>query len=112
MLTINPQLALPLQAHSALESGPPSGSSCVRQDWMRLRLVRRDRLKNNGTECDGGSNMSLDTTDSNAAEKLRKPYHAPELTTLGPIESVVRAGNPGAGTDTTDCGNPMTMGGS
>jgi hypothetical protein len=43
--------------------------------------------------------MNLDITDSHEAEKLRKPYHAPELTTLGPIESVVRMGNPGPGPD-------------
>jgi hypothetical protein len=46
--------------------------------------------------------MSLNIADSNKVERPKKPYHAPELTTLGPIESVVRAGNVTAmGDDTT-----------
>ena len=66
---------------------------------MSLNLVERDRLKNDRMECNGGSKMNLDTTDSNKAERLKKPYHTPELTTLGSIDSVVRTGTPNMGDD-------------
>ncbi|HEY5259825.1 MAG TPA: hypothetical protein VIJ46_04185 [Rhabdochlamydiaceae bacterium] len=47
----------------------------------------------------GGSNMNNHNADSRQIEKLRKSYHAPELTTLGPIQSVIRNGHAGPGGD-------------
>ncbi len=35
----------PLQAHPALETGPPSGSSCIRQDSKLRRLSHRVNLR-------------------------------------------------------------------
>lgn len=42
--------------------------------------------------------MNVDITERHEIEKLRKPYHAPELTTLGPIQSVLKC-SPGGGKD-------------
>ncbi len=46
----------------------------------------------------GGSNMNGEISVGHQ-KAPRKPYHAPELTALGPIESVVRNGNFGPGAD-------------
>ena len=35
--------------------------------------------------------MNVDITEGHEAGKLRKLYHAPELTVLGPIQSVLKA---------------------
>jgi hypothetical protein len=38
--------------------------------------------------------MDFDITDRHETEKQRKPYHAPEFITLGPIQSVLGASMP------------------
>ncbi len=58
-------------------------------------------------EQSGGSNMNVDVTEGHESEKLLKPYHAPELTTLGPIQSVVKA-HTGGGLDCGLCGTSAT----
>jgi hypothetical protein len=42
--------------------------------------------------------MNLDSSDRKQAEKTRKVYHSPELSSLGAIELVLRTG-PGPGND-------------
>jgi hypothetical protein len=42
--------------------------------------------------------MDVDVTKGHEAEKPRKPYHSPELSVLGPIQSVVHS-SPGMGGD-------------
>jgi hypothetical protein len=51
--------------------------------------------------------MNVDNNEDRDAEKLRKPYHAPELTTLGPIQSVVKV-HAGCGTDCGPCFHSAT----
>ncbi len=47
--------------------------------------------------------------DAQDDQIVRKRYHAPQLTTLGAIQSVVRAGNNGPGSDhTAGATNPDT----
>jgi len=46
--------------------------------------------------------MNVDNNEDREAGKLRKPYHAPELTTLGPIPSVVKVAA-GVGLDAGPC---------
>jgi hypothetical protein len=47
--------------------------------------------------------MNVNTTNGHEAENLRRPYHAPELTMLGSIQSVVK-GEVGMGADGNDVG--------
>ena len=53
----------------------------------------------NGMEHNGGLDTNFDVATPRKAEGVRKVYHAPQLMRLGPIESVVRVGNPTPGPD-------------
>jgi hypothetical protein len=52
-------------------------------------------------------NTKSDFSDSRETQKSRKSYHVPQLLSLGPIQSVVKALNSGHGGDRTPGLTPM-----
>ena len=51
----------------------------------------------------------MNTDFDPVAPRARKTYHAPELTSLGAIQSVVKIGSPGPGPDATPASNVTLM---